>query len=75
MNEVELNDSLRPNSELNCFFSRIPDVEKNGYCFTDGVGRISWGLAGRIAQRLNIRLERKVLFFKIFGLDIYSIVF
>jgi hypothetical protein len=35
-------------------------VEINKYCFTDGVGKISWGLAGLIAQKMNIPLSRRV---------------
>lgn len=30
----------------------VPDVERNGYCFSDGVGRISRDLAQAVAQRL-----------------------
>lgn len=43
--------------------SRIPDIELLGadeYCFTDGVGKISWGLAGRIAQKMKLPLFDKV---------------
>lgn len=39
---------------------RIKDIERNKYCFTDGVGKISWGLAGRIAQKMNIPLTNRV---------------
>ncbi|RDA82891.1 hypothetical protein CP532_4354 [Ophiocordyceps camponoti-leonardi (nom. inval.)] len=33
---------------------RIPDVERNGYCFTDGVGIISDFLAGFIIQEMDL---------------------
>lgn len=33
---------------------RIPDIEKRGYCFTDGVGKISLFLAQMIANDWNI---------------------
>ncbi|RDA91943.1 hypothetical protein CP533_1312 [Ophiocordyceps camponoti-saundersi (nom. inval.)] len=33
---------------------RIPDVERNGYCFTDGVGIISEFLAGFIIQEMDL---------------------
>ncbi|CAF0893708.1 unnamed protein product [Adineta ricciae] len=36
-----------------------PDVKRNGYNFTDGIGKISWGLAGRVAQKMNIPLYSK----------------
>lgn len=32
----------------------IDDVERNGYCFTDGVGKISHVLAARIAYQLDL---------------------
>ncbi len=35
----------------------VPDVTRNGYCFSDGVGRISEGLCEAVAARL-IRLGR-----------------
>jgi RNA-dependent RNA polymerase len=31
---------------------RIPDVTRNGYCFSDGVGRISADLCEAMAERL-----------------------
>lgn len=50
---------MRANSGINYVF-QIPDIETGGYCFTDGIGLISWGLAGRVAQKMNIPLARKV---------------
>ena len=35
----------------------IPDIERNGYCFTDGVGKISSFLAQMIATELGLRLS------------------
>lgn len=39
----------------------IDDVEikEKNYCFTDGIGQMSWGIAGLIAKNLNITLESK----------------
>ncbi|KAJ3339586.1 hypothetical protein HDU93_008003 [Gonapodya sp. JEL0774] len=34
---------------------KIPDVERYGYCFSDGVGFISPDLATKVAIRLNLR--------------------
>lgn len=34
---------------------KIPDIERNGYCFTDGVGKISPFLAQMIAEELKLR--------------------
>ncbi|RAL67814.1 hypothetical protein DID88_008541 [Monilinia fructigena] len=34
---------------------RIPDIERNGHCFTDGVGKISSFLAQMIAAELKLR--------------------
>ena len=31
----------------------LPDVERNGYCFSDGVGRISVELSRAVADRLE----------------------
>jgi RNA-dependent RNA polymerase len=39
---------------------RIEDVERNGYCFTDGVGKISDSLALMIANQLNLPLSNPV---------------
>jgi hypothetical protein len=50
---------MRPNSGI-YYVMEIPDIKRDGYCFTDGVGLISWGLAGRVAQKMNIPLARKV---------------
>ncbi|CAF3568479.1 unnamed protein product [Rotaria sp. Silwood1] len=53
LTKVENKNAIRPNGELNYVFE-IDDIERNKYCFTDGVGKISWGLAGRVAQKMNI---------------------
>jgi len=29
------------------------------YCFTDGIGKMSWGIAGLVATKLKIKLESK----------------
>ena len=50
---------MRANSGI-YYVLEIPDIEKGDYCFTDGIGLISWGLAGRVAQKMNINLARKV---------------
>ena len=36
---------------------KIPDVERNGYCFTDGVGKISPFLAQMITAELGLRFK------------------
>lgn len=36
---------------------KIPDIERNGYCFTDGVGKISSFLAQMITAELGLRLH------------------
>jgi RNA-dependent RNA polymerase len=36
---------------------KIPDIERNGCCFTDGVGKISSFLAQMIATELGLRLD------------------
>ncbi len=35
-----------------------PDVERSGYCFTDGAGRISAELLQAVLDRLNIMRQR-----------------
>jgi RNA-dependent RNA polymerase len=35
----------------------IPDIKRNGYCFTDGVGKISPFLAQMIAAELGLRID------------------
>jgi hypothetical protein len=42
----------------------IDDIERNDYCFTDGNGLISKGLARLIAERLKylVKTEQKVYF-------------
>lgn len=39
----------------------IPDVTANDYCFTDGCGKISWGLAIKVAQSIGIPINHKVI--------------
>ncbi len=38
----------------------IPDVEHEGFCFTDGCGRISRGLAKEVAQNIGICVTTEV---------------
>ena len=38
----------------------IPDIERNSFCFTDGCGQISLGLAERIARTIGIPISDKV---------------
>jgi hypothetical protein len=59
MVKVETENDIRANSSQ---FSvmEIKDIKRNDKCFTDGVGKISWGFAGRVAQRMKIPLYRKV---------------
>ncbi|CAF3334014.1 unnamed protein product [Rotaria socialis] len=52
---VKNNNGILPNGVSN-YALIINDIERNDYCFTDGVGKISLGLAGRVAQKLNIPL-------------------
>jgi hypothetical protein len=40
--------------------SLIEDIERNGYCFTDGIGQISLGLAKKVAISIGIRITRDV---------------
>ena len=37
----------------------IPDIETENkkYCFTDGIGKMSLGVAGLVARKLDIQLE------------------
>ncbi|CAF4780552.1 unnamed protein product [Rotaria sp. Silwood1] len=37
----------------------IPDIEHNEFCFTDGCGTISLGLAKKIAQSIGIQINEK----------------
>ncbi|CAF3947011.1 unnamed protein product [Rotaria sordida] len=39
----------------------IDDIETKDkkYCFTDGIGKMSWGIAGLVAPKLNIKLESR----------------
>lgn len=38
----------------------IEDIERNGYCFTDGIGLISLGLARRAALSIGISVRKDV---------------
>lgn len=38
----------------------IEDIERNGYCFTDGVGLISLGLAKKVALSIGINITKDV---------------
>lgn len=40
-----------PSSEVN---SKLPDVERNGYVFSDGIGMISTDLAMEVAEKLQL---------------------
>ncbi|CAF1518083.1 unnamed protein product, partial [Rotaria sordida] len=51
--KIEDKKAIRSNNNLN-YVLKIDDIEINKYCFTDGIDKISWGLAGRIAQKMNI---------------------
>ena len=42
------------------YVTEIPDIKVGNLPFTDGIGKISLGLAGRVAQRLNLHLSDKV---------------
>ncbi|CAF3987268.1 unnamed protein product [Rotaria sordida] len=37
----------------------IPDIERNEFCFTDGCGTISLGLAKKIAENIGIQVNEK----------------
>jgi RNA-dependent RNA polymerase len=56
---------------LHCISSprivKIPDVEKNGFCFTDGVGKISTPLAGLISQDWKITTPPSAFQFRMGG--------
>jgi RNA-dependent RNA polymerase len=32
------------------------ETEDKHYCFTDGIGKMSWGVAGLVALKLNMKL-------------------
>lgn len=46
---------------------KIPDVEKNGFCFTDGVGKISSSLARLVASDWNIEPAPSAFQFRMGG--------
>ncbi|GFP87816.1 RNA-dependent RNA polymerase 6 [Phtheirospermum japonicum] len=40
-----------PSTEVN---SKLPDIERNGYVFSDGIGKISVDLANQVAEKLQL---------------------
>ncbi|GAB7324317.1 hypothetical protein MBLNU13_g08278t3 [Cladosporium sp. NU13] len=46
---------------------RIPDIERNGYCFTDGVGKISEFSLGMSTRKMNLRNCPSVVQFRLGG--------
>lgn len=46
---------------------RISDIERNGYCFTDGVGKISEFSLGMLARKTNLRNCPSVVQFRLGG--------
>lgn len=46
---------------------RIPDIERNGYCFTDGVGKISEFSLGMSTRKMNLRNCPSVIQFRLGG--------
>lgn len=47
--------------------STIPDVERNGHCFTDGVGKVSSFLMKLIQEELRLQEEPSVVQFRMGG--------
>ncbi|KAL8413656.1 hypothetical protein RB594_005062 [Gaeumannomyces avenae] len=45
----------------------IPDIEENGYCFSDGVGKISQFWSTRISQRLSLNTYPSAFQFRMGG--------
>jgi uncharacterized protein YdeI (BOF family) len=41
----------------------IPDIEHDGFCFTDGCGKISRDLAKKVAQSIGIIVTEEVNWF------------
>jgi hypothetical protein len=39
----------------------IKDIKENGYCFTDGCGLISLGLAHEVAEKIGIPIKQLVM--------------
>ncbi|CAF1065628.1 unnamed protein product [Adineta steineri] len=61
--KVANKSDIRSNDEAYYVYEEN-DIKRNDaqgieYCFTDGIGKISWGLAGRVAQQMNIPLYSK----------------
>lgn len=54
--QVNAENRILPN-DASYYAYKIDDIERNGYCFTDGIGKISLGLAGRVAQKMNIPIS------------------
>ena len=59
MNKVQSKKDIPVKSDIP-YALEIEDVKRFDYCFTDGIGKISWGLAGRVAQRMKLPLYSKV---------------
>ena len=38
----------------------IKDIYENGYCFTDGCGLISLGLAEKVAENIGLQIKHPV---------------
>ncbi|UJR24243.1 hypothetical protein I4U23_027210 [Adineta vaga] len=48
-------------SDMSYVVTMIDDIETDDkkYCFTDGIGKMSWGVAGLVAIKLNLKLNYK----------------
>lgn len=46
--------STTPVHMSNCIVEEIPDIERNGFCFSDGVGRMSEAVANTVAEVMNL---------------------
>jgi RNA-dependent RNA polymerase len=47
--------TTRPITSISCEIQRIPDIERNGFTFTDGVGKLSSLLAQMAAKELGLQ--------------------
>ncbi len=43
---------------------KIKDIKENNYCFTDGCGLISLGLAKEVAEKIGLPIKQLVLKFR-----------
>lgn len=50
LGEISLTRQGQPILAQTYAVRRVPDVERNGYCFSDGVGRISADLCEAVAR-------------------------